>query len=162
MPNFKIHTCTQEDIGRLTETIRKAFRDVAECFGLTQENAPRYPSNCTDNWIRHDMARGIMYFAIETENQIAGCVACEHANPKTFYLERLAVLPEYRQKGLGKALVNQVLSKAGELGADCVSIGIIYEHTELKSWYKKIGFVEGESKKFLNLPFLVTFMSNKL
>jgi hypothetical protein len=44
MPNFKIRTCTQEDIGMLTETIRKAFRDVAERFGLTPDNTPHHPS----------------------------------------------------------------------------------------------------------------------
>ncbi|PKN39192.1 MAG: GNAT family N-acetyltransferase [Deltaproteobacteria bacterium HGW-Deltaproteobacteria-2] len=162
MPNFKIRTCTQEDTGILTETIRKAFRDVAERFGLTPDNAPRHPSNCTNNWIRYDIERGVIYFVLEIENKVIGCVACEKASSNVCYLERLAVLPEHRQKGIGKALVNHVLSKAGELGANGVSIGIIAEHIELKKWYKKIGFTEGGSRKFLNLPFLVTFMSYKL
>jgi len=35
------------------------------------------------------------------------------------------VLPEKRNQGLGKALVEHVLSKARELGTDGVSIGII-------------------------------------
>ena len=162
MPSLKIRTCTQEDIGILTETIRKAFRDVAERFGLTPDNAPRHPSHCTNNWIKYDMERGVIYFVLEIENKVVGCVACEKASSNVCYLERLAVLPEHRQKGIGKALVNHVLSKAKTLGADCVSIGIIDEHTELKNWYKKIGFVEGETRNFLNLPFLVTFMSYKL
>jgi len=162
MTNFIIRTCTLEDIGILTETIRKSFRDVAGRFGLTPENAPGHPSNCTHNWIRHDMERGVTYFALGNEDKIAGCVACEQASSKVCYLERLAVLPEKRNQGLGKALVEHVLSKARELGADCVSIGIIAKHTELKNWYKKAGFVEGETRKFLNLPFPVTFMSYNL
>jgi len=32
----------------------------------------------------------------------------------------------------------------------------------LKHWYKKLGFVEDETKIFLNLPFPVTFMSYDL
>jgi hypothetical protein len=51
------------------------------------------------------------------------------------------------------------LSKAKLLGVHRVNIGIIAEHTELKNWYKGIGFVEGESKDFSHLPFRVTFMS---
>ena len=39
-----------------------------------------------------------------------------------------------------------------------MSIGTIGEHTELKDWYKRLAFVEGESKEFPNLPFRVTFM----
>ncbi len=162
MSNFIIRTCTLEDIGILTETIRKSFHDVAERFNLTEENAPSHPSNCTYNWIRHDMERGVTYFVLENKDGIAGCVACEKASKDICYLERLAVLPEKRNQGFGKALVERVLLKARELDADCVSIGIIAEHTELKNWYKKLGFVEGETRKFLNLPFLVIFMSYHL
>jgi GNAT superfamily N-acetyltransferase len=69
------------------------------------------------------------------------------------------VLPNQRHLGFGKALVTHVLSKAKLLGVHRVDIGIIAEHTELKNWYKGIGFIEGESKEFPHLPFRVTFMS---
>ena len=36
---------------------------------------------------------------------------------------------------------------------------IIAKHIELKNWYTRIGFSEGESKEFPHLPFCVTFMS---
>jgi hypothetical protein len=52
-----------------------------------------------------------------------------------------------------------VLSEAKLLGARRVNIGIIAEQTELKKWYKGIGFIEGESKEFPHLPFRVAFMS---
>jgi N-acetylglutamate synthase-like GNAT family acetyltransferase len=158
----EIRICTQEDIGVLVETIRRSFQDVALRFDLNQENAPRHPSNCTKEWIQKDMERGIIYFVIENENIVVGCVALEQANPEVCYLERLAVLPDKRRHGFGKALVTQVLSKAKSLGAHRVNIGIIAEQTELKNWYKEIGFVEQESKDFSHLPFSVTFMSYKL
>ena len=155
----KIRTCTQEDIGVLIEIIRSSFQDVAERFGLTQENSPHHPSNCTEDWIQKDMERGVPYFIIEDGNLVLGCVALELANSEVCYLERLAVLPNQRQRGFGKALVTHVLSTAKPLGVHRVNIGIIAEHTELKNWYKRIGFVEGESKDFSHLPFRVTFMS---
>ena len=159
--NSKIRTCTNEDALVLVETIRKSFKDVAERFGLTQENAPRHPSNCTVDWIQKDMARGVTYFVIENKNCVVGCVALELANSEVSYLERLSVFPNQRQRGFGKALVTHVLSKAKLLGVHCVNIGIIAEHNELKNWYKGIGFVEGESKEYPQLPFRVTFMSYK-
>ena len=143
----------------MVETIRRSFQDVAERFGLTLENAPRHPSNCTVDWIRKDMERGVTYFAIENKNHVVGCVALKLANSEVCYLERLAVLPDHRERGFGKALVNHALSEAKLFGVHCVSIGIIAEHTELKNWYKGLGFVEGESKEFPHLPFRVTFMS---
>jgi len=155
----KIRICTKEDTQVLAEIIQRSFRDVAERFGLTQENAPSHPSNCTVDWIRKDMERGVTYCAIENKNHIVGCVALERANSEVWYLERLAVLPDHRRRGFGKALVNHVLSESKLLGVNYVSIGIIAEHTELKNWYKGLGFVEGESKEFPHLPFRVTFMS---
>ena len=55
---------------------------MAKRFDLTKENAPRHPSNCTEDWIKKDMKRGITYFVMENENVIAGCVALEVANSK--------------------------------------------------------------------------------
>jgi len=42
---YRIRPCTREDTAVLAETIRGAFRDVAERFDLTEENCPRHPSN---------------------------------------------------------------------------------------------------------------------
>lgn len=155
----KIRICAKEDAQVLADTMRTSFRDVAERFGLTQENAPRHPSNCAVDWIRKDMERGVTYLALENRNHVVGCVALERANTEVCYLERLAVLPDHRRRGFGKALVEYVLSEAKRLRVNCVSIGIIAEHTELKDWYKRLAFVEGEGKEFPNLPFGVTIMS---
>lgn len=155
----KIRSCTKEDAKVLAETIRRSFQDIAERFGLTQENAPRHPSNCTVDWIRKDMERGVAYFAIENRSHMVGCIALERADAGVCYLERLAVLPDHRRRGFGESLVEHALSEAKLLGARCVSIGIIADHTELKDWYKKLGFVEVRSKEFPHLPFRVTIMT---
>jgi len=157
--NSKIHTCTKEHAGALADITRMSFQDVADRFGLTLENAPRHPSNCTLDWIRKDMEDGVTYFAVRNRNHVVGCVALEKANSEVCYLERLAVLPNERRRGFGEALVEHALSEAKLLGVRYVSIGIIAEQTELKDWYRKLGFVEGESKAFSHLPFRVTFMS---
>ncbi len=159
MSNLKIRECTQKDTEALAETIRRSFQDVAKRFNLTKENAPRHSSNCTEDWVQKDMERGITYFALENENIVVGCVALEQAKPDVCYLERLAVLPDKRHRGFGNKLVIHVLSETKTLGVHRVNIGIIAEHTELKNWYKKIGFVAGETKEFSHLPFRVTFMS---
>lgn len=158
----KIRVCTKEDAEILARTIRKSFQDVAERFGLTRENAPRHPSNCTVDWIRKDMERGVTYFAIEDRNRVVGCVALERANAEVCDLERLAVFPSHRRHGFGKALVEHVLLEAKLLGAHCVSIGIIAEHIELKDWYKRLGFSEGKSGEFPDLPFGVTVMTYEI
>ena len=162
MTNHTIRRCTQEDTGLLVQTISESFRDVAQRFGLTEENAPRHPSNCTAEWIQQDMGRGVTYFLLESANIVSGCVALEVASSQACYLERLGVLPVQRRHGFGKALVSHVLSEAKLLGARHVDIGIIAEDMELKAWYKGLGFIEAETKEFPHLPFRVTFISHNL
>jgi N-acetylglutamate synthase-like GNAT family acetyltransferase len=159
MVNPKIRAGTQKDIAVLTEIIRSSFRDVADRFGLTQENCPKHPSNCTVDWVQEDMDRGVTYFILEDDGFASGCVALEPAGSELCYLERLAVRPPQRRRGFGRALVDYVLAEAKRSGARRVSIGIIAGQTELKNWYQKIGFVEAEAKGFAHLPFRVTFMS---
>lgn len=150
------------DASLLTRLIRDSFRSVAERFGLTPENCAKHPSNCTEEWIQSDLERGVRYYVSNLDGSPVGCAALERANPELCYLERLGVLPEEREKGLGQALVEHVFSEARSLGAGNIGIGIIAEQRELKIWYRKIGFVEGETRKFAHLPFLVTFMNYEL
>jgi ribosomal protein S18 acetylase RimI-like enzyme len=159
---YSIRKCTREDVDILAETIRGSFRDVAERFGLTVENCPRHASNCTPDWIEKDMDRGVTYFVLESEGRVAGSVALELVKPGLCNLERLAVLPDQRKRGFGKALVSHLLSQAGRLGCRDVRIGVIADQAELKDWYRRLGFVETESREFAHLPFLVTFMRHTL
>ena len=155
---YRIRPCTREDTAALVETIRGAFRDVAERFGLTEQNCPRHASNCTAGWIEQDMDRGVAYFLLETDGQAAGSVALERARPDVVYLERLAVLPRFRGRGFGKALVARALSEARAMGAQSVGIGVIAGEAGLKDWYRRFGFAETQTRDFPHLPFLVSFM----
>lgn len=155
---YRICRCTKEDTAVLVETIRGAFRDVAERYGLNEQNCPRHASNCTADWIEQDMNRGVAYFLLETDGQAAGSVAIERAKPEVVYLERLAVLPRFRGRGFGKALVAHVLAQARQMGAQSVGIGVIAGETGLKDWYRRQGFVETQTRDFEHLPFRVSFM----
>ena len=157
-----IRTADKSDAELLVELIRKSHADVALRFGLTPENCPKHPSNCTTAWIENDFARGVRYALADWQGDTVGCVALEHANPDMVYLERLSVLPANRRRGVGQKLVEQVISETAVLGASQVGIGIIAAYTELKAWYQKLGFREGETRTFDHLPFQVLLLSYRL
>ena len=117
-----IRQAVSADISLLSSLIRESFRDVAERFSLTNENCPKHPSNCTDQWIENDLAKGITYYVLKSNGTPAGCVALEKATPDLTYLERLAVLPKSRRRGLGKALVDHLFAQARTAGARQISI----------------------------------------
>ena len=150
------------DIDTLVTLLRSSFRDVAERFELTIENCPKNPAFCTQERVKSDFDRGLRYYILEKDGQPFGCVAIEKAGLNVCYLERLAVLPQHRRKGYGKALVNHIFEQAEKNGAKKIEIGIISEDKKLKNWYMKFGFVRKRTKKFDHLPFIVAFMSAEI
>lgn len=61
-PNlYNIRKAGQDDIPSLTQIIRHAYKDVAQQFGLTPQNCPKHPSNCTDKWVQSDLDRGVIF-----------------------------------------------------------------------------------------------------
>jgi N-acetylglutamate synthase-like GNAT family acetyltransferase len=157
-----IRDANEADIETLVTLLRSSFRDVAERFELTIENCPKNLAFCTKERIEGDFDRGLRFYILEKDGRPCGCVAIEKASPDVCYLQRLAVLPEHRKKGYGKALVNHIFDQAGKNGAQKVEIGIISEDTKLKNWYMKFGFVQKATKKFDHLPFIVAFMSAQI
>jgi N-acetylglutamate synthase-like GNAT family acetyltransferase len=154
-----IRSASERDVAIVTKIIRKSFLGVAERFNLTAHNCPTHPSNCREQWIQEALKKGVRYYVLQAEGRQCGCVALELANPEVCYLERLAVLPVYRRRGYGRALVEYSLGEAGAIGVQKVDIGIIAEHRELKIWYQHIGFEEVRRATFDHLPFEVLFMS---
>jgi N-acetylglutamate synthase-like GNAT family acetyltransferase len=112
-----IRKASSADVSLLSSLIRHSYRDVADRFKLTPPNGPKHPSKCTDEWIENDFARGVSYFILALRGIPVGCAALEKANPDLCYLERLAVLPRERKKGLGIQLVEHVFRTAQELGS---------------------------------------------
>ena len=160
--DYIIRDATEADADLLVSLIRGSFADVAERFGLTPENAPTHPSNCTPEWIHSAFAKGVRYYLMQGPQGPVGCVALEHAETEVCYLGRLAVLPPFRGHGFGRALVDHVMDKARELGVRRVELGIISADARLREWYEKLGFSAMTTAQFKYLPFEVTFMRKVL
>lgn len=159
----EIREATVDDVVALTNLIRVAFADVAERLRLTLENCPKHPSNCEPGWIEIAMKNGVAFYLLEDDDALMGCVALEQPEkPGVCYLERLAVLPQYRHRGLGKRLVEHIEAEATTRNLQRVEIGIIAEQDDLRAWYEGLGFVVTGEKEFEHLPFRVAFMAKEL
>ena len=144
--------------------VRAAFQTVADDLGLTEQSAPTNPAFMTLERLREARGRGVrMFAALDGEGASAapvGFVALERSRrgPGVLYLERLAVLPAHRHRGLGRALMDHAFAQARAAGAERISIGIVDEHAVLKRWYLAYGFVETGTRRFEHLPFTVCYM----
>ncbi|HEY33679.1 MAG TPA: GNAT family N-acetyltransferase [Dehalococcoidia bacterium] len=151
-----------DELRNSARVVRNAFKTVALEFNLTRENSPTHPSFMTTRRLREDRSRGARFFGLFLEGKQVGFVAVERADADLFYVERLAVLPEYRHRGHGKGLMEFAFEYVRANGVEKVSIGIINEQTILKDWYKSLGFVETATRQFAHLPFTVCFMEREI
>lgn len=156
---MQIRQASPADLPALAMLVSESNKDVAVKFGLNAENCPKHPSFCTEDWVQAELARGETYFIIETDGQPVGCVAYESPSPGLAYLNRLSVLPAHRNKGVGSRLVRHIIEHARGLSVHTISIGVIGEHTDLQRWYHRLGFEDGEVKRFPHLPFSVKYMA---
>jgi ribosomal protein S18 acetylase RimI-like enzyme len=157
-----IRSATSADLSTIAMLVSESNKDVAVMFGLNSENCPKHPSFCTENWIAADLQRGEIYFILEENSTPIACVAYETPNPGLAYLNRLSVLPPHRNRGIGARLVKHIFEHARSASVQTISIGVIGEHITLQNWYRKLGFKDGETKRFPHLPFSVKYMAYAL
>jgi diamine N-acetyltransferase len=153
-------------LGACLEVVHAAFRTVAEELGLTEQSAPTHPAFLPLERLRGAFRKGTRMFALLADEEGVpgarplGFVALERSArmPGVTYLERLAVLPDRRRRGLGRALLEHAVAEAGRDGAERISIGVVDEQPDLRRWYRDAGFVEVDRKRFQHLPFTVCYM----
>ena len=153
-----IRACADE----AAELVRRSFATVADEFALTPENCPSNPAFTTAAALAGRLARlGCHCFGMHVDSALAGFVALMPAGSGeggAWEITRLAVAPESRHNGYGRALMAAALQKAAELGARKATIGIIDKNAVLKNWYRSFGFAETAKKEYPSLPFVVCEM----
>ncbi len=149
----------EKELNDLLVVIQESFLTVAKDFNLTKENAPTNPAFITMDKLVEAIGNKLDFYVAAENNRIVGCIGIQPGKKeKEYYIERLAVLPEYRHFGYGKKLLDKAIDEIRKRNARYISIGIINENKVLKEWYSKNGFIEYETKKYDHLPFTVCLM----
>lgn len=146
----------------LATVIAEAFADVARRFNLDRANCPTHPSFTTPDIVRHSRERGTVFGAAMADGQICGCIGVRMPSEGACAIEKLAVLPDRRGLGAGRALVDYAAALAEEAGAQRVEASIIDDHAQLKAWYAKLGFRVVRTVRYERLPFAVCVLERPL
>lgn len=93
---------------------------------------------------KYGLPWGRLYIAFY-ENQVAGCIALRKIDDIKCEMKRLYVKEEYRNRGIGKALAQKVISDAKEIGYSCMLLDTLPFLKGAIKMYKKMGFYEIES-----------------
>ena len=159
-----IREVRKEDIPECVRVIRHSHQTVADEFGFTEENAPRYVAFATDEnrlmW--HMEKEHRLMFLDEENNVIRGYYSLLVKQDDECELSNLSVLPEYRHHGIGTELYRHAISTAREHRCKTMCWSIVEENTVLREWYERNGAVHTGTQKYDFFPFTCGYMNVQL
>ncbi len=157
-----IQVKNKEQLNICLEIIHSSFITVAEEFGLVENNCPSHTAFMTIDKLQKQFDDGRPMFLFHQDDIPVGYFSLLKCRDEEWELNNLAVLPEHRHLGIGKAMVDYAVATVKNYGETKISIGIIEENTLLKNWYLKLGFTHVSTHKFEHLPFTVGFMKMEI
>ena len=159
-----IREVQKNDIPECVDIIRKSFQTVADELGFTVDNAPRFTAFATTEerlcWQLENEPRKM--FVYEQDGVMCGYYSLLMQDNNECELNNLAVLPEYRHRGIGKRLLEHASESAKDQGCKLINIGIVEENQILRKWYEQNGFVHTGTKKFDFFPFTCGYMVKEI
>ena len=161
---WTIRPITAEEARACSGVIRESFLTVAEEFGITPENAPRFTAFAvTEERVRREMTEGQQVIACFTrEGEMAGCYSLRLPDGDAGELNHLCVLPAFRHRHIGALLMRDALERAGQHGCRRMALSLVEENARLKRWYGSFGFVSVRTEKFDFFPFTCGYMERRL
>lgn len=100
-----------------------------------------------DNWASKISDNG---FAVVTDNNNHAGMAVFYANDtegRKGYISLIGLKPDFRGKGLGKSLLNDVIEEMKKNGMNCVLLEVDDDNQSAKDFYTRFGFKLEEKRE---------------
>ena len=155
----------RNSIPQCVKVIKTSFITVADQFGFTVENAPRFTAFATTDeklFSQYDKEQRPMYAYYSEVGRMVGYYSLLRLENGECELNNLCVLPEHRHRRIGAELLCDAFERAKGRGCTKVIIGIVEENRVLRKWYEENGFVHTGTKKFDFFPFTCGYMEREI
>ena len=144
------------DLPACLEIFHRGYESVAVEFGLTDENCPdRGRASLPLDKLVAEFENGTMMYGYYIDDKVIGFIGIKMHDEGICKLDDIIILPEYRQHGYGKKLLEFCKEKAIELGATEIQLGMIDDNKRLRKWYEDNGFINIGYKNYEGAPFTV-------
>ena len=160
-----IKEINKNDVSECVKVIRSSFMTIAEQFGFSIENAPRFTAFATTEerlLYQLDNEPRYMFAYSNSDGKKIGYYSLLMQDKGECELNNLCVLPEYRHRKIGQELLQDAYSQAKAHNCTKINIGIVEENIILRQWYEKEGFVHIGTEKFDFFPFTCGYMVKEL
>ena len=160
-----IKEISKNEFAECVNVIKKSFQTVADEFGFTIENAPRFTAFATTEerlFYQLEYEHRLMMAYFSAEGKILGYYSLMFLENSECELSNLCVLPEFRHKKIGEALLEDAIARAKRNNCRKLKIGIVEENEVLRRWYEAHGFIHTHTEKYDFFPFTCGYMERKL
>ncbi len=158
---MNIRLLNKDELNDCLIVIRESFLTVAKDFNMTEENCKGNSAYLKKDKLLKMYNSGIEIYGLFSDSLIA-CIALEKKSDVRYKIKLLSVKTDFRHKGYGKLLVDevekQVIAKQGKK----IQLGCINENQRLVSWYESLGFRIDKTKKYKGNSFTVSYMIKDL
>jgi ribosomal protein S18 acetylase RimI-like enzyme len=144
--NFEITFATEDDI----PSIKKLFQEYAQAIGIDLyfQNFDEELAGLPGRYVPPD---GALLIA-KSSGKACGCVALRKFDDQVCEMKRLYVKPEFRKHGLGKDLVERIISEAKNRGYKVMRLDTLATMQSAIKLYKSFGFHEIPAYTFNPIP----------
>lgn len=145
-----IRPCSDTDLERLFWISRKTFKTAFEA----QNNPEDFEHYITTAFSREQLARELAdphcnFYFVFVNNSLAGYFKLNSEKAQTdlfdaraIELERIYVLAEFQNLGIGKIIIEEVMKIVREEGKEYIWLGVWEENTRAIKFYESMGFVK--------------------
>lgn len=160
----RIEFIKRSDIPEAAKVIRQSFMTVSEEFGYTKEKSPLFTGFLISEerlFRQFDEEKRPM-LCYKIGEKIAGYYSLARPKDGVCEINNLAVLPEFRHRGIGGALVADALERIKAAGCRAAFVDIVDENERLKRWYEGLGFRYEKTVRLDGYEFLNGYMIKEL
>jgi ribosomal protein S18 acetylase RimI-like enzyme len=126
-------------------TRRYAPEDLAEAETLVRESLPDFSGNLAARRVASDLSTVARAAA---GGSLAGVVLCERREGQGF-VSYLAVAPEWRGRGLGRALLADALTRMRAAGLERAALGVNGRNESATALYRSVGMrIENRADRY--------------
>ncbi len=159
-----IRKAERADLPACAGVIRNSFQTVADEFGFTEENAPRFTAFATteERLLWHLAGEHRLMYLDEEDGVICGYYSLRPDGRGACELGNLSVLPAFRHRGIGGRLLEHAKETARAQHWTEMDLSIVEENAVLRRWYEQNGAVHTGTEKFDFFPFTCGYMKIRL
>ncbi len=120
-------------------------------FSKVDQTIRQYAESTVDEFVDYRPPNGICYI-LKSESDVVGMGTIRKLNEGVGEIKRMYVRPQFRGKGIGKALLQELLNNAEEFKFSTIRLDSGAFMKDAQRLYRKFGFVEIEEYPQSEIP----------